>query len=328
MPTNLPPEYFEVERQYRAAKTTEEKIRLLEELMSTIPKHKGTDKLRADLRRRMSKLKDSMQQKKQPSRHASLFRVEKEGDGRVVFAGPPNTGKSSLLAALTNATPKISNSPYTTWVPLPGMMTFENVHIQLIDTPPLSSEHVEPELIGLMRTADLLLIIIDLQNDPLGQLQETVTIIRDHGITLFPATEERQKIPTVPALPVLVAVNKTDNTDLLEDFQIFCELLEEDWPLVGISAQSAHNLDKLQKMIFDGLHIIRIYSKPPGKEPDFNTPFVLKAGSTVEEFAGKVHKDFLENLKTARIWGRNVYDGQFVGRDHVLHDGDVVELHT
>ncbi|MFZ0392104.1 MAG: GTPase [Calditrichia bacterium] len=327
MPTNLPPEYFRAEERYKAAASFDEKIRLLEELISTIPKHKGTDKLRADLRRRLARLKDSAKSQKKSGGHTSLFYVEKEGAGRVALVGPPNTGKSALLNALTRAEPKIAASPYSTWQPLPGMMEYRHVQIQLIDTPPLSREHVEPELLDLLRTVDLLLIVIDLQRDPLSQLEETIGLLAENRLlpACCPGSVEEKPHSTV--IPFLVAVNKADTPQMNEDFNIFCELLEREWPLVKISAANRQNLEELQKIIFQELKLICVYAKPPGEEADLTAPFALRRGATVLDFAESVHKDFAENLKTARIWGSNVYDGQMVGRDHLLEDGDVVELH-
>jgi ribosome-interacting GTPase 1 len=181
MPTNLPPEYFEAEKRYRAAQSAADKIARLEELMGTIPKHKGTDKLRADLRRRLSKLKEAAQAKKQPGRQESVYHIEKEGAGTVIVSGPPNVGKSALVAALTNATPEVSEAPFTTWEPTPGMMPMEDIQIQLIDTPPLNRDFVEPQLMDLIRRSDLLLLVVDLQTDPLGQLEDSVSFLRAHA---------------------------------------------------------------------------------------------------------------------------------------------------
>jgi small GTP-binding protein len=324
MPTNLPPEYFEAERRYKEARSNTERIDLLEELIGTIPKHKGTDKLRADLRRRLSKLKDAAEVSRKTGRHESSFHIEREGAGRVAVVGLPNVGKSSLVDVLTHATPKVSEYPFTSWTPTPGMMIYENIQIQLIDTPPLNRDHVEAELYDLIRGCDLILMIVDLQADPIRQMKEGMAILSENRITCKTQqfVEEKQS-----GLLFLLVVNKNDDPNFEEDFLLFCELLEEDCPLISISAKTGRNMEFFKETVFKMLNIIRVYSKPPGKEVDRSAPFVLKKGGTIEEFAGQVHKDFLENLKSARVWGSEVYDGQLVGRDHVLHDGDVVELH-
>jgi ribosome-interacting GTPase 1 len=327
MPTNLPPEYFDAEKRYRAAESASEKISCLEELLGTIPKHKGTDKLRAEYRRKLSKLKVESQKRKSVGHQESVYHIEREGAGRVVVSGAANVGKSSLVAALTHASPKVSEYPYTTWTPTPGMMLMEDVQIQLIDTPPLNREHVESELFDLIRRADLVLLVVDLQGYPVQQLEETATILNKHNIVPqhFQGSYADQENKVF--VPVLVVVNKYDNQEMEEDFEIFRELLDKEWPLLPVSATTSRNLEKFTRTVFDKLEIIRIYSKPPGKDPDLGQPFVMKKGSTVEELAEKVHKDFIKNLKTARIWGSDVYNGQMVGKDHVLADGDIVELH-
>jgi uncharacterized protein len=324
MPTNLPPEYFEAERRYKEARSNEERIVRLEELISTIPKHKGTDKLRADLRRRLSKLKDAIQISKKTGRHESSFHIEREGAGRVAVVGLPNVGKSSLVDVLTHATPKVSEYPFTSWTPTPGMMIYQNIQIQLIDTPPLNREHVEAELFDLIRGCDLILLVVNLQADPIRQMKEGMAILNENQIYCKTTPSNDEKLS---ALPLLLVVNKNDDQNFDEDFQLFCELMEENCPLIPISASTGRNMELFKEKVFKMLNIIRVYSKPPGKEVDRSAPFVLKKGGTIEEFAGQVHKDFLEKLKSARVWGSEVYDGQLVGRDHVLHDGDMVELH-
>ncbi|MBT8379296.1 MAG: 50S ribosome-binding GTPase [Ignavibacteria bacterium] len=327
MPTNLPPEYFAADKKFREAESASAKISALEEMMSTIPKHKGTDKLRADLRRKISKLKSVKQKKKGGVKHESEYHIEKEGAGRVVIIGLPNVGKSSLVAQLTHAEPKISESPFTTWQPMPGMMPIDDIQIQLVDTPPLNKVHIEPELFDLLRTSDLILILVDLQATPFQQLEDSLDMLREHKI--YPKqkkgnSENEQKINSIP---FLVVVNKDDDDKCDEDFKVFTELLETDLPLIPISIEKERKIEKLKSKIFEVLEIMRIYSKPPGKEADLTKPFVVKIGSNVEEFASKVHHDFYQKLKTARVWGSSVFDGQLVGRDHILHDKDVVELH-
>jgi ribosome-interacting GTPase 1 len=326
MPTNLPPEAIAAEKRYRAARSPAEKIACLEEFISTIPKHKGTDKLRADLRRRLAKLKSSSQGRKGVSQRDSAFRIDKEGAGQAVVVGPTNVGKSALVAVLTNANPEVADSPYTTWTPTPGMLTFENVQIQLVDTPPLDRDFVEPALLDLIRRSDLILLVVDLQTHPVQQLEDTVAFLEAHRIVPRHRQERYSEGQRLTFIPLLVLPNKCDDEDCDEVFEIFCELLEDDWPLLPVSATMGRNLERLKQAAFEQLEIMRVYSKPPGKEPDFSEPFILEKGSTVADLAGEVHRDFFEELKTARVWGSGVYDGQMVGRDHVLHDGDVVEL--
>jgi ribosome-interacting GTPase 1 len=326
MATNLPPEYFEADKRYRAAKTPGEKIFCIEELLRIVPKHKGTDKLRAGLRKRLSKLKTTAQAKKGTGKRESAFRIEKEGAGQVVLVGPANVGKSALVSALTNATPEIADFPHTTWKPTPGMMPMENIQIQLVDTPPLNRDFMEPELLDLIRRSDYILLVVDLQTDPVHQLEDSVAILQEHRIIPDHLKDLYVEQRGLIFIPFLVLTNKFDDENFDENFEIFCELLENDWPSLPVSATSGRNLEQFKRTLFERLEIIRVYSKAPGKEPDFNEPFVLKKGDTVEDFAGKVHQDFARKLKTARVWGVAVYDGQFVQRDHVLSDSDVVEL--
>jgi len=326
MATNLPPEYFEADKRYRAAKTPGEKISCIEELLRIVPKHKGTNKLRAGLRKRLSKLKTTAQAKKGTGKRDSAFRIDKEGAGQVVLVGPANVGKSALVSVLTNATPEIADFPHTTWKPTPGMMPMENIQIQLVDTPPLNRDFMEPELLDLIRRSEYILLVVDLQTDPVHQLEDSVAILHEHRIMpdhlkeLYP--EQRGLI----FIPFLVLTNKFDDDNFDENFEIFCELLENEWPSIPVSATTGRNLEQFKRMLFERLEIIRVYSKAPGKEPDFNEPFILKKGDTIEDFAGKVHQDFASKLKTARLWGTTVYDGQFVQRNHVLSDSDIVEL--
>jgi len=326
MPTNLPPDYFKVEELYREAQTNEERIRYLEEMMTIVPKHKGTDHLRADLRRKLAKLKEASETRKGTGKQVSPFHIDGEGAGQVVLVGPTNAGKSALVTALTHATPDVAEYPFTTWTPTPGMMLTENVQIQLIDTPSLDREHVEGELINLIRRADLLLLIVDLQAFPIEQIETTITFLEERRIAPLRRQEQYAGEPGFVFVPLLVVVNKCDDDDAAEDFEVLCELVEEDWPLIPVSAATGRNFEQLRQAVFERLEIIRIYAKPPGKEPDLSRPFVMKKGGTVEEFAGKVHKDFLENLKSARVWGSAAHNGLMVSRDHVLQDGDVVEL--
>ncbi|MBN1201569.1 MAG: TGS domain-containing protein [Anaerolineae bacterium] len=329
MPTNLPPEYYDVEERYRTAETVAEKIIHLEEMLSVIPKHKGTDRLRADLRRKLSKLKDAAAARKGGSRQVSPYHIDREGVGQVAVVGAANVGKSSLIAALTNAEPDIADYPYTTAVPMPGMMPVDNIQVQLIDTPPLSAEFEEPQLMDLIRRSDLIALVIDLQAHPIQQLEDSIALLEKYRIIPDHLKDQYPDQRRLTFKPLLVLVNKTDDEQLDADFAALCDLLkDEPCPLFPISAAAGRYLEQFKQMVFERLDIVRIYSKPPGKDPNLDVPFVMKRGGTVMEFAAKVHQDFADKLKSARVWGDGVYDGQKVGRDHVLHDGDVVELRT
>ncbi len=327
MPTNLPPDFKDAEKRYRLAKSPEEKIACLEEMLSIIPKHKGTDHIRADYRRQISKLKTASKSQKGGSIHVSAFRIDREGPGQVVVLGATNVGKSALVDKLTNATPEVSPAPYTTWNPTPGMMQVDNVQIQLIDTPPLDREYLEPELVDLIRRADLVLLMLDLQTHPDQQLASTVEILKQNRIIPAHMKDDYTGDEYIWFVPLIVLTNKCDDESLDEICQIFQELLEDEWPIISISAETGRNLEQLKQAVFDSLDIMRVYSQPPGKEADFSKPVVMKNGATLEDFTKEIHKDFHEKLKFAKVWGSTAFDGQMVQRDYVLQEGDVVELH-
>jgi hypothetical protein len=326
MPTNLPPDYFTVEKLFRQAETNEEKIAYLEEMLSIVPKHKGTDHLRADLRRRLSRLKDAVESHKSSGRQSSQYHIEREGAGQVVVTGHTNVGKSALVKALTSATPEVSPAPFTTWTPTPGMMHIEDVQVQLIDTPALNRDFIEPLFMDLLRRCDLILLMVDLQADPIQQLEESLALLRVQRIIPKELEVQYAGQPGLFFVPLIAVVNKVDNRELEEDFETLCELMEGECHLIPISIENGSNIERMKQVVFEKLEIMRIYSKAPGKEPDLAVPFVMKKGSTIDELAGKVHRDFALNLRSARVWGHGVFDGQLVGRDHVLHDGDIVEL--
>ncbi|MFH1241135.1 MAG: GTPase [Pseudomonadota bacterium] len=328
MPANLPPAYFEAERLYREAKTPAEKVETLEEMLAIMPKHKGTDKLRADLRRKISTFKAQALQKKGASRRETAYSIDKEGAAQVVITGPPNSGKSSLVNKLTNARPEVADFPHSTWKPTPGMVPYENIQFQLVDTPPITGEYMDPWMGDLIRRCDIITMVIDIQNGPLKQFEQTFSILQ--GLRIFPqgfpVPQDLEKSPFIKKMNIVV--NKVDGEEEEEDYQIFLELWEADLPSIDISTKTGRNLQSFVKMIYDLSGIIRVFTKAPGKKPDLNSPFVLPKESTLEDLATKIHKDFARNLKFARIWGRSVFDGQMVQRDHILRDGDVVEIHT
>jgi len=326
MPANLTPQYLAAEKAFRAARTTLERITCLEEMLAVMPKHKGTDHLRADLRTKIAKLTQSLD-KKTATQRATVM-IEKAGAAQVAVIGMPNTGKSQLVASLTKATPMVAAYPFTTQVATPGMMEFENIQIQLIDTPPLSEQPPEWWLMNIIKRADGLLLIIALDDDPLGQVEAMLAILHEKRIGLGRAPENAPEDEDAPYTwkKVLLVANKVDLDPGGAVFQVLQELYHEKLPAVAISALG-QGLEELRRKIFEMLDIIRVYTKTPGGKPDMTDPIILEKGSTLEAAAASVHKDFASKLKFARIWGSGKHDGVMARRDHVLQDGDIIELH-
>jgi len=327
MPANLPPTYHEAEDRYRSASTVEEKLAALEEMLRIMPKHKGTDKLQADLKSRIAKLK--RQPKKKGARRSASHMIPKEGAGQIVLLGPPNTGKSALVARTTRARPEVAAYPFTTREAVPGMLAFEDIAFQLIDLPPLSAEYVEPWIYDLIRRADLAWMVVE-PGDSLDEAALVLKLLEPKRITLHPAGTEppQEDEPGWVRLPTLLVVTGMDRPGSDENLEILKELLERPWPVVPVSVVTGDGLDPLARRTYEALDIVRVYTKQPGKPPDRDEPFTLDRGSTVADLALSIHKDIRDQLKFARVWGKTVFDGQTVQQDHVLEEGDVVELHS
>jgi len=314
MPANLPPQYFEAEKRFREAKTPADKIDALEDMLAIMPKHKGTDHLKAELRARIAKL-TQMAGKKLATQRASMM-IEKEGAAQVVVIGMPNSGKSRLVATVTNASPTVADYPFTTHQATPGMMEFENIKIQLIDTPPITEQNMEWWLPHMIRRADGILIIVDLSDAPLDQLETLITELENKRIAIL----ENQ-------LKTLIVGNKIDLDNARQNYQALLDKYGGRLPLIAISARDGTGLEELKHKTYQVLNIIRVYTKTPGQKPDFTDPIILERGSTLEDAAAEVHKDFAAQLKYARIWGSGKHDGIMAKRNHVLEDGDIIELH-
>jgi len=326
MPANLPPEYFEAEKRFKQASTPQERIVALEELISTVPKHKGTDKLRADLRRRLSRLREEAMKKKRTGR-GDLYTVDRHGAAQVVLIGFPNSGKSSILASLTNAKPVIADYPMSTVMPVSGMMPYEDIQLQLVDLPPIGNDSTDGWVSSIVRMSDLIMLVVDATDDPDIQAELLLEQMKQWRIPIREGGEDRSGDKGHRKKGVIVAVNKCD----LQPDGAF-EGLEGKYgglyPIYYISARDGRGLEELRVGIFKNSGIIRVYSKEPGKKPDLETPFTIPKGSDVLDLAGLIHKDFVKNFKYACIWGSARFDGQRVNKDYVLQDGDIVEYHV
>ena len=324
MPANLTPEYFKAEKWYRSATTNDEKILALEQMLRVIPKHKGTDHMRADFRHKLSKLKEAPTKK--ASKHADIFHVPRGGAGQIVLLGAPNSGKSAIVAALTNARVNVADFPFATGAPVPGMMKFEDVPIQLVDMPPITADFSAPGQVGTYRNCDLIAVVIDLSDNVTEQMDICLDFLESRSLIIDADTPAIDEHGNTLGRRNFYVCTKSDiaQAGALEKLKGQCRYPFE---YIEVSAEEPAAMDRLSAEFFRLLNIVRVYAKPPGKKPDMDEPFTLPAGSTVMDLARSIHRELAEKLKYARIWGTGVYDGQNTQRNHVLIDKDIVELH-
>ncbi len=330
MPANLPPQYYEAEERYRLAKTNQEKLAILKKMWAIMPKHKGTDKLQGDLKAKISQLKKEIQKKKKTGKSTYSRHVDKQGAAQVVIIGSLNVGKSQLVASLTKATPEVAPYPFTTRETLVGMMPFENIKIQLIDTPPITDNFMESWLAEIIKYADFVILVVDLgSEDVLDQADAVLKKLDESRIRLTAKEEEveNNELSDKFCKKTMILGNKSDLEDAEERLQMLKELYAENFPVVSVSAKELEGLKELKKKVYEELNIIRVYTKEPGKSADMTDPIVLKRGSILMDAARVIHKDFAYKLKYAKMWGSSKFNGQQVDRNHSLEDGDIVEFH-
>lgn len=329
MPANLTQQYLKAEAEYRRASTPEEEFDCLHVMLRELPKHKGTDKLQAELKQKISKLKKELQQPREARRGGGI-RIPRQGAGRCVILGGPNAGKSQLMRSLTRATPEVALYPFTTTQPMPGMMPWEDVMVQLIDTPPITADFFDPVSQGLIRGADLALLMVDLGTDEgIEGFQEVLEHLASTKTRLAAESYLDETDIGVSYTRTLLVPNKIDLPAAAERLQLMHELCPVELPEFVISAQEGRGLEQLRDTVYRLLDVVRVYTKlPSAKQPDLDRPFTIRRGGTLREVAELIHKDFANSLKFARVWGTAVHDATQVKGDYVLHDKDVVELHT
>jgi ribosome-interacting GTPase 1 len=332
MAANLTPQYHEAEERYRAAQTPEEKLAALEDMWRELPKHKSSEKLQADLKKKLSAARKTVQlgtRKGGPSK-ADPYAIPKSGAGQVVLLGAPNVGKSSIVGGLTKAHVKIAEFPFATPLPVPGMVPFEDIKIELIDTPPVTADHIPPGFPGLWRLTDAILVVTDASSDTLLEDADLcLNHLADRRIVLTEGPRRRPDDPdAMLEVPGFVLANKIDVPGAADHLTLLQELLDGRVRIEPFSTVDPDHMARLPKLLFSLVNVIRVYAKPPGKKPDLDDPFVLSAGSDVHELARKVYRGLEDKVRSARAWGEGVIDGQNVHLDHVLHDKNVVELHT
>ncbi|HEV8002058.1 MAG TPA: GTPase [Planctomycetaceae bacterium] len=329
MPANLTPQYQKAEQEYRRAQNPEEQIHCLERMLTLIPKHKGTEKLQADLKTRLKEARGAAEHEAQaPKKVGKSYRYLRQGAGQVVLLGGPNAGKSRILAELTHATPEVAPYPFTTREPLPGMMDWEDVAVQLIDTPPITDSHFEPYLTSIVRSADLTLLVFDGSSDDAPD--HTVDVVRQlagRKTELAPQSGFADEDFSTVRVQTRLVATRADDPGCDDRLVYLKEAMPHELPLLKVEFDRPESREELRRAVYDALGVIRIYTKRPGRPAELDSPFTIPVGGTVDDLALRVHRDMAEQLKFAKVWGTSARDGQSVGRDHALADKDVVELH-
>lgn len=330
MPANLTPDYRAAERRYREAREPRERLEALREMLRLVPKHKGTDHLQADIKSRIKELTVQLSgPRKGGARTAPMTVVHREGAAQVALVGAPNTGKSALHARLTGSRSPSEPYPFATRHAEPGMLPVHDVAIQLVDLPSIAPGATVPWIGETLRHADAALLVVDLTAaDCLESTAAVAEALSERRIILTANWSREGDESFETHLPCLLVVNKSDLlADPVGEARVFEELEGFDFETLVVSAATGEGCAAVGPSVFDRLGVVRVYTKEPGHPPEMDRPFTVFRGATVLEVAALVHRDFVDSFHHARLWGRSGYDGARVGADHVVVDGDVIELH-
>jgi uncharacterized protein len=343
MPTNVTPEYKKAEEAYRSAREPRERLDCLKHMLSTIPKHKGTEHLQADIKSRIKDLTEELAgPKKGGKRGGPALAIRPEGAAQVALLGPPNSGKSTLHARLTGSRAQGGPGSFITQFPEPGMLAYEDIAFQLLDLPSMSADHCPPWIPSTLQSADAALLVVDL-TDPacVEQIQFILDALAARRVSLvarWPGLEPAGAGTATPGaetddpfhivLPTLLLANKSDLARDPDEVAVLEELLGVDFPALRVAAETGQGLGEVAGWLFRALQVVRVYTKAPGKDPERDRPFTVRRGHTVLDVARLVHKDIAESFRFGRLWGSGAFDGQQVGADHPVADGDIVELHA
>ncbi|GAB4307452.1 MAG: 50S ribosome-binding GTPase [Candidatus Bipolaricaulota bacterium] len=326
MPANLSPAFLAARDRLNRAKTDEERLDALQEMLATIPKHKGTEKMQADIRKRIAKLKEKAEQQRRSGKGGGpAYHVPREGAAQVALVGAPNAGKSALLVALTRAQPEVAPYPMSTLRPTPGMMEFEDVQIQLVDLPPITRDYTEGWVYSVVRLADAVALCVDLENPRgLAEAEEVMGLLAEHHTRLTPGPSRQVDWRVVERKAVVLGLKADLGGERVAAFRAWAE---GRFPAIAVSAATGEGLDELRTFIFRHSGVVRVYTKKPGQPPDLTRPYTIREGATVLDVVEQIHKEFVSRLRYVRLWGSGRFDGQHAPQDHVVQDKDIVEIH-
>lgn len=336
--------YRKAERNFRAATTPADQLRCLEEMLRLLPKHKGTDKLQADLKRKISEKRNEVTATFKASLGSVTHKIARQGCAQIAVVGAPNSGKSQLVASLTAAKPTVAPFPYTSRSMTAGMMTFEDVSIQLVDTPPLAMGTLDASLLNLIRSADMNLLCFDGSDDEsihstivaLEELRSRSTYLSDHTTIAVDGIKHR-------ACRGRLVLTRALDPDASLRLELLCEEYELQIPVIKFDSSDAEAMTTARAEIFRSLNLVRVYTKRPGEPADRSNPFTLPLGATIQDVAAKVHADLPERVRDARIWHHGISaEGnatsnrlsaqtdveKIVGHEYPVQDCDIVELRT
>jgi len=339
MPANLSPEFKDAQEAFRRAREPKERLDCLREMLRTIPKHKGTEHLQADLRTRIKELTEEVTSPRRPgAKGGPPVTVRPEGAGQVALLGPPNSGKSSLHARLTGSHAVVGPYPFATKLPLPGMLPWEDVQFQLVDLPPVAEDYLEPWMPNALQHADAALLVVDLAVPECLDLVEALRRrLAEKRVRLTASPDEAGEAATEEdaladafgvRLPTALLAAQCDKLpDPAGELEALRQLAGLAFPALAVSAETGHGLARVGPLLFEMLGVVRAYTKLPGHPPDRGRPFTLLRRATVRDVASLVHRGRAAELRFARLWGSGKFEGEQVSADHPLRDGDVVELH-
>ena len=332
MAANLTPQYLKAEEAYRRAQTPDEELRWLEVMLREMPKHKASEKMQAELKTKISRTRKEAEVHRAAAAKKGVpgIRIPRQGAGRIMIVGGPNTGKSSLIRALTRATPEVAPYPFTTREPTPAMMPWEDVSVQLIDTPPITADVFHSEILGLIRGADLVWLTVDLAVDEgIEDLSAVLAQFAAGKTRLANESHLDEEDFGISYTKTILVANRCDAEGATERLELLHELLPLTFPEYLVASEHGTGLPELREASYKSLDVVRAYTKiPTAKQADYDKPFTLRRGSTVLDLAEQIHNDVAASFKHARIWSQQMQGISTVGPDYVLHDKDVVEVHS